>query len=472
MEMIPGLNNMLSSQGSELKLKSEQSFERETLSNNSQESFINENELVTKDIDEAQDDMDEHSIGQLPGNFCEVVIKAEIEDIQDEVAIEEARDIFKIDCKICQKLFATKDGLKQHLRFVHKSEKKFSCEKCSKKFTTSYKLTWHIRDVHEKSGDFACEFCGKRFFREYDKMLHERMHTGEKPFKCGDCGSAFHRKEVLKRHQQTAHSGIKYHCHLCKYVSKEKSNLRRHTKSVHKTNILESHTGQSAEGNVTEDMIKNEDIKPNTDELEGVNNESKPDSEQLRAIELLNDLKSKPEPVLEVNVTCDFCQRTFETIKSKQKHIRCVHVKKERNFFCEYCSKAFTRADYLAKHVKVVHDQIRDFSCAYCGKQFSDKYAVTVHERIHTKPKTPPNPVQESSVCHQTMDYHEENGKFFCNLCVKSFSHKTSLSKHHQSAHLGKRYPCPRCSYEAKEKGDLLKHQRRIHDNIEDKILS
>ena len=263
------------------------------------------------------------------------------------------------------------------------------------------------RDVHEKSGDFACEFCGKRFFREFDKMLHERMHTGEKPFLCGDCGSAFHRKEMLKRHQQSVHSGIKYHCHLCKYESKDKSNLRRHIKSVHKTTALEAHAGQSAGFNVADDMIKKEDIKPDIDELEGVNNESKADSEQLRAIELLNDLQSKPEPVLELDLTCDFCQRNFETLKSKQRHISSIHVKKERNFFCEYCSKAFTRADYLAKHVKVVHDKIRDFSCAYCGKQFSDKYALTVHERIHTKPKDLPNPVNVSNVSHQSMNYYE-----------------------------------------------------------------
>ena len=96
---------------------------------------------------------------------------------------------------------------------------------------------------------------------------------------------------------------------------------------------------------------------------------------------------------------------------------------------------------------------------------------MTVHERIHTKPKELPNPVKDSNVCYQSMNYYEENGKFFCNLCVKSFSHKTSLSKHHQSTHLGIRFPCPTCSYEAKEKGDLLKHQRRVHNDAEAKMV-
>ena len=326
METDNAQNITYSSEGSDFISTDEQFADQGNLTNNYQENFGNEsfeNEFVTENLDEAEHDMDEHSFGNLPDNLCEVVIKAEMEDVQDEDAIEDTTAVNRIDCKICQKLFATKDGLKQHLRFVHKSEKKYCCETCTKKFATSYKLTWHIRDVHEKSGDFACGFCGKKFFREYDKMLHERMHTGEKPFRCDDCGSAFHRKEVLKRHQHSVHSGIKYPCHLCKYESKEKSHLRRHIKTVHKNTVLESHADQSAEFNVADDMIKQEDIKPNIDEL-------KSDSEQLRAIELLNDLQSKPEEVLEVNLTCDFCQKNFETSKSKQRHIRRFHVKKER----------------------------------------------------------------------------------------------------------------------------------------------
>jgi uncharacterized Zn-finger protein len=59
------------------------------------------------------------------------------------------------------------------------------------------------RYVHGKSGDFVCGLCDKRFFIDCDKVLHERMHTGEKSYQCDDCRRAFHRKETLKRHKNS-----------------------------------------------------------------------------------------------------------------------------------------------------------------------------------------------------------------------------------------------------------------------------
>jgi hypothetical protein len=112
-------DNINSSEESDFKSINEHYSDQENFS-----SVISENELVTEELVEAEHEINEHSFGQLPGHFCEVVIKAEIEDVQGEVAVEDTTALVKIDCKICQKLFATKDGLKQHLRFVRKNEKK------------------------------------------------------------------------------------------------------------------------------------------------------------------------------------------------------------------------------------------------------------------------------------------------------------------------------------------------------------
>ena len=34
---------------------------------------------------------------------------------------------------------------------------------------------------------------------------------------------------------------------------------------------------------------------------------------------------------------------------------------------------------------------------------------------------------------------------------------------HQQSVHMGKKYPCEECSYQAKEKGSLTRHQKSVH---------
>ena len=92
--------------------------------------------------------------------------------------------------QICQKKFAKRKGLKDHIRFVHEKEKNFCCEFYTKTCARSNTLTQHIKDVHEQSGDFACGFCDKKYFKMRDKVAHERKHTGEKPFQCVSCGES------------------------------------------------------------------------------------------------------------------------------------------------------------------------------------------------------------------------------------------------------------------------------------------
>ncbi|KAH8384693.1 hypothetical protein KR093_005570, partial [Drosophila rubida] len=158
--------------------------------------------------------------------------------IQDALPVGAHQQYSELDqfyCEICNKSF------EQNLLTVHKqmhqSQKQFSCGTCNRKFDNVTNYEMHLK-IHERQAmnnsnnnnnnankkaatngsdkpGFACQYCERVFSRPYEKVKHERVHTGEKPYSCEVCGKTFRVSYSLTLHLRT-HTNIRpYVCTTC-----------------------------------------------------------------------------------------------------------------------------------------------------------------------------------------------------------------------------------------------------------------
>ena len=82
----------------------------------------------------------------------------------------------KNNCNYCDKNFASKSTLKNHISSAHEGKKRFSCSFCEKDFFSKDSLNKHIVKAHEGKKPYNCELCESVFFNEI--ICQKTHHIG------------------------------------------------------------------------------------------------------------------------------------------------------------------------------------------------------------------------------------------------------------------------------------------------------
>ncbi|CAH0718612.1 unnamed protein product, partial [Brenthis ino] len=131
----------------------------------------------------------------------------------------------------CNKQFASRALLKDHIRKVHCAEQKYICEVCGKGFTAEYLLMRH-KMVHDMKV-IECPVCSKKLSGRTNMSVHLRTHTDSRPHKCDTCGKTFVRKCSLNLHIKFVHNK-ELKCGKCGERFEKRYLLARHISTAHK----------------------------------------------------------------------------------------------------------------------------------------------------------------------------------------------------------------------------------------------
>lgn len=192
------------------------------------------------DIFNSTTELNEHKETDQCSKSKIMKVKMELlKTIKQEVTTNSGK-VVGFACSLCQKMFSVESALEQHVENMHMvNPLELLCPECGEVQPSKKEMQHHLAShkfAKSKSiKRFECETCGKACTSQAMLLMHERVHTNERPFACQLCTLRFKTKTHLRTHQLTHTRERKFGCSICMKFFALKGNLVVH---------LRTHTGE------------------------------------------------------------------------------------------------------------------------------------------------------------------------------------------------------------------------------------
>ncbi len=169
--------------------------------------------------------------------------------------------------------------------------------------------------------------------------------------------------------------------------------------------------------------------------------------------------KPKPEPEPEATFQCDQCNEKFKYEVTLSVHVRIYHEGSEESK-CDFCDNDFKKKSELIRHMMAVHEK-QKVKCPFCDRTLAKVSQMKMHVRSEHKDQ------ELDKIKTFGLDL---SGNYACHVCDDKFYLAASLSMHLRIQHSSEKdnnFDCDICLEEFKNKSDLFKHVKAIHENPE-----